>query len=257
MYFDTHAHLSVKQFEDDLETVIQKAYDNKVFNILLIGMDETQNKRCITIAHQHDGLYAAVGIHPSDVEVSDVSTIIPLLKDKKVVAIGEIGIDLYWRQDNLDKQKEVFIAQLELAVQYNLPVVIHTRNSFDIVYELIKPYKGKIKGVFHCLTSSHADAVKVMQLGFYVGIGGVVTYPKATIVHEIAKNIPIERILIETDAPYLSPHPYRSKRNEPALVTLVAQQIADIKEMPVEMVARITTQNAINLFGINQQKNLN
>ena len=252
MIVDTHAHLNTDDFIEDLSDVIKRANLNKVDQIILIGMDDKHNKRAIELANRYSGLYAAVGIHPCDIKQNDITDVIPLLKEKKVVAIGEVGIDLHWKTDNLEEQKKVFIKQLELAVAHDLPVIIHTRESFVEAYECVLPYRGKIRGVFHCLTSSVADAQKVIDLGMYVGIGGVVTFKKAQIVHDIAKTIGLEHILVETDAPYLAPHPYRGKRNEPAYTKLVVEKIAEIKGLSFEEVATQTTKNAQKLFKLEE-----
>ena len=258
MYFDTHTHLSTKQFNENIQEVINNAYQEKVFNMIVVGMDKENNQRCIDLTYQYDGLSAAVGIHPSDVDNNDIIDLIPLLSNKNVVAIGEIGIDLYWRKDNLERQKEYFIKQLDLSIKYNLPVIIHTRDSFDIVYDIVKSYNGKIKGVFHCFSSNHANAIKVIQLGMYIGISGTVTYPKALEIQEVAKYIPLDRIVIETDCPYLPPQKYRGKQNQPVFVIEVAKKIAELKELPLETIANQTTENAKSIFkikGDNYEKN--
>lgn len=252
MIIDTHAHLNTKQFKDDLKEVVLRAKQADVLKVIIVGMDKEHNRKAIHIAQGNEGYYAAVGVHPCDIDHADVSDVIPLLKEKKVVSIGEIGIDLHWNKDNLEAQKKVFIEQLKLAVAYDLPVIIHTRESFNEAYACVLPFKGKIRGVFHCLTSDFQDALKVIELGMYVGIGGVVTFKNAAAVHQIAKNVPLESMLVETDAPFLAPHPHRGGRNEPAYTKLVVEKIAEIKKVSVSEVASKTSSNAIKLFRLEQ-----
>ncbi len=245
---DTHAHLNTKEFQHDLKEVIERAQRNDVSEIIIIGMDEEHNHRALKIAELHENLYATVGVHPGYVNESTISHIIPLLKHRKVVAIGECGIDLYWSKDNLDLQKKIFMEQIKLADEYKLPLVIHTRNSFDEAYACLLPYKGKVKGVFHCFSSHLEDAHKAIDLGFMIGVDGPITYKNAKDITDIVKNIDLIHILVETDSPYLSPIPYRGKRNEPAHTKEVVKKIAEIKGISVEDVARQTTENAYRLF---------
>jgi len=246
--FDTHAHLNTKEFQPDLDEVIKRAQLNDVSEILVIGMDEEHNHRALKIAESYGNIYATVGVHPGYVNESSVNHIIPLLKHHKVVAIGECGIDLYWSKDNLELQRKVFIEQIKLAVAYKLPLIIHTRNSFDEAYECILPYKGLVTGVFHCFSSHLMDAKKAIDLGFMIGVDGPITYKNAQEITEIVKNVDLSHLLVETDSPYLSPIPYRGKRNEPMHTKEVVKKIAEIKGLPIEEVARQTTENAYRLF---------
>jgi len=245
---DTHTHLNTKEFHHDLKDVIVRAHHHDVSDIIVIGMDEEHNQRALNIAESYDHIYATVGVHPGYVEDATVDHIIPLLKHPKVVAIGECGIDLYWTKDNLDLQKKVFIEQIRLAVEFKLPLVIHTRNSFDEAYECLLPYKGKVKGVFHCFSSHLEDAIKAIDLGFMIGIDGPITYKNAQDITRIVETIDLSHVLVETDSPYLSPIPYRGKRNEPAYTKEVVKKIAEIKGLSVEEVAKQTTENAYRLF---------
>ncbi|CCV64837.1 Mg-dependent DNase, tatD family [Alteracholeplasma palmae J233] len=250
MIIDTHAHLNIEEFSLDLETVLNNAKRNNISKIIVIGMNDETNAKAVELAEKYEELYAAVGIHPSYIENESYETITKYLKHPKVVSVGEIGTDLYWVKDNIEKQKEYFKAQIEIAIKYNKPIIIHTRESFHEAYEVLLPYKGQIRGVFHCLTSSLEDAKKALELGFYIGIGGVLTFKKAINVHEIAVNIPLDKILLETDAPYLAPVPYRGKRNEPAYTRMVAIKLAELRNISVEEVESVTTQNAIKLFSL-------
>ncbi|NLK12848.1 MAG: TatD family hydrolase [Candidatus Phytoplasma sp.] len=250
MIIDTHAHLNTKDFENRIEEVIKNAFLLDVQKVIVIGMDEESNKQAIKLAEQYENIYATIGIHPSYVDQENYESIEKYLTHPKVVAVGEIGIDLYWRQDNLDKQKLFLKKQIEIALKYDLPIVVHTRESFKETYEIISQYKGQIKGVFHCLTSTIEDMKQALKIGFYIGVGGVVTFPKATNVHDIVKNLPLDKMLVETDSPYLAPVPYRGKKNEPAYTKYVVDKIAEIKQIDVETIKKETTLNALKLFNI-------
>lgn len=248
MIIDTHSHLNMDQFEPDLEAVIKRSNELGVTRIIVIGMDDFHNKKALEIAEKNDHIYAAVGVHPVDIHKANVKDVIPLLRHPKVVAVGETGIDLYWKKDNLEAQKIVFIEQIKLAIEYDLPIIIHTRDSFNEAYETIKPFKGKIRGVFHSFSAGITEAKTAIDLGFYIGIGGVVTFPKATTLHELVKEIPLEHLLVETDSPFLTPVPYRGKRNEPGYTKYVVDEIAKIKQIDPSIVAAKTSENAIKLF---------
>lgn len=250
MIIDTHAHLNTKEFEHKIEEVIKNASLLDVQKIIVIGMDETSNKKAIKLAEQYENIYATIGIHPSCVDQEHYETIEKYLTHPKVVAVGEIGIDLYWKQDNLDKQKLFLRKQIEIALKYDLPIIVHTRESFNEAYEIISQYKGQIKGVFHCLSSTLEDMGKALEIGFYIGVGGVVTFPKATNVHDIVRNLPLDKMLVETDSPYLAPVPYRGKKNEPAYTKYVVDKISEIKQTDVETIKKQTTLNAFKLFNI-------
>jgi TatD DNase family protein len=247
---DTHAHLNTKDFDHDLDDTILRANMNDVTDIIVIGMDEYHNHKAIEIASQHDNIYATVGLHPGYVDEGTIDHLEALIKENKVVAIGECGLDLYWQQDNIERQKEVFIKQIELSIKYQLPLVIHTRNSFTEAYDCLKPYAGKVKGVFHCFSSHIEDAKKAIDLGFMIGIDGPITYKNAHEIKEIAEFIDLKHILVETDSPYLSPIPHRGSRNEPANTKEVVKKIAEIRGLSIEEVADITYENAKRLFHI-------
>lgn len=247
---DTHAHLNVSDYDHDLDDVILRAINSHVKAVIVIGMDEKSNHRAIEIAEKYPMCYASVGVHPGYVEHSDTKHIRALLKHKKVVAIGECGLDFYWTKDNIKEQEDVFKKQIEISIDTNYPLIIHTRNSFSEAYQLLEPYKGKVKGVFHCFSSTIEDAKKAINLGFYIGIDGPLTYKKALDTVELVKEIGLEHILIETDSPYLSPMPFRGKRNEPSYVRFVADKIAEIKGITTEEVVKQTSINAHMLFNL-------
>lgn len=250
MIIDTHAHLNVEQYKNDLEEVIKNAYENDCKKIIIIGMDDLHNKKAIEIAQKYDNLYATIGIHPCDVEKEDLESLDKFIGQKKLVAIGEIGIDLYWNKTNLDKQIKYFKYQMDFAYKHNLPVIIHTRESFQETYEVAKLYKNKVKGVFHAFSSSFEDMQKAIEIGFHIGIGGVVTFSKRGDLEKIVQNVPLDRLLIETDSPYLTPKPFRGKRNEPAYTKYVVEEIAKIRNLDQEYIKEVTTKNAIALFGL-------
>jgi TatD DNase family protein len=250
MIVETHAHLNMDDYKDDLHEVITRANLVGVKQMVVIGIDLQSNLRAIEIADMYEGVYATVGIHPGNLKGAQIEDLNPLLKHKKIVAIGECGIDLYWQKDNLEAQKKMFIKHIELAILHKLPLVIHMRHSFNEIYETLKPYEGKVRGVFHCFSSTLEDAKKAIDLGFYIGIDGPVTYKKAEDLVELVKHIDLKHIVVETDSPYLTPSPFRGKRNEPAHLTYVVAKIAEIKDLSIEVVENITTQNARDLFNL-------
>lgn len=251
MIIDTHAHLNMEDFDHDIDLILGRALKHDVTNIIVIGIDTYSNRRAVELAEDHEMLYATVGIHPGSVDDDqDVEGIIDYLEHPKVVAIGECGLDFYWKDDNKDLQKQIFQKQIELAMRYQKPLVIHTRNSFDEAYEMVKPYKGKVNGVFHCFSSDLVGARKAVDLGFMVGIDGPITFKNNHVLKDIIEHIPLEYILVETDSPYMTPAPHRGKRNEPGNTRYVVEKIAEIKKMQLKDVAEVTTANAKRLFKI-------
>ncbi|MBE0701266.1 MAG: TatD family hydrolase, partial [Acholeplasmataceae bacterium] len=226
-----------------------------VSKIIVIGMDEPSNLKAIELARKYEMLYATVGVHPGYVDNATTPHLRRLFNNKKVVAIGECGIDLYWNNDNLELQKKVFIEQIELSIETKLPLVIHTRNSFKEAYECLFPYRGKVTGVFHCFSSDVQDARRAIELGFYIGVDGPITFSKATDLISLVKMIDLKHILVETDSPYLAPMPHRGKRNEPAYTKYVVKKIAEIKNISVEEVEKQTSINAHILFQLGGNDN--
>lgn len=253
MIFDTHAHLNMEDFDQDIDHVLSRALKNDVTKVLVIGMDEPSNKRAIALAETHDMLYATVGIHPGYVDDDqDTERLRSYIDHPKVVAIGECGLDFYWRDDNKELQEKVYEAQIQLAILYQKPLVIHTRNSFHEAYQKLIPYKGLVRGVFHCFSSDLIDAKKAIDLGFMIGIDGPITFKKNDVLKEIIENIDLKHILVETDSPYMTPIPHRGKRNEPGYTRFVVEKIAEIKKMDAHEVAQITRDNAHRLFHIKE-----
>ncbi|MFA5719905.1 MAG: TatD family hydrolase [Acholeplasmataceae bacterium] len=241
---DTHAHINISPLIDDIDGVIQRAMRCGVEKIICIGINQETNQLAIELAEKYKQVYASVGIHPSECD-EDVSYL-ELLSHPKVVAIGEIGIDLYWKKDNLDLQIKRFKEQLFIAQKEALPVIIHSRNSSDVIYDIIKDYN--VTGVMHCY-SEHIDLLdKYLALGFYIGVGGIVTFKNANLVLDIVNKTPLDRLLLETDSPYLAPVPYRGKTNEPKNTLFVLEKVAEQKQISKAALDAITTTNANTLF---------
>ncbi|MCA0151267.1 MULTISPECIES: TatD family hydrolase [Rossellomorea] len=255
MLFDTHVHLNAEQFDEDLEEVLSRAREAGVEKMVVVGFDRPTINRAMELIGQYDFLYAAIGWHPVDaidMNDEDLAWIEELSQHPKVVAIGEMGLDYHWDKSPKDVQKEVFRKQIQLAKKVKLPIVIHNREATqDIVDILREEGAEEVGGIMHCFSGSPEIAQECVEMNFYISLGGPVTFKNAKKPKDVAKEIPLEKLLIETDCPYLAPHPYRGKRNEPAYVKLVAEQIAELKEVSLEEVERITTENAIKLFNIN------
>ena len=253
MYFDTHVHLNSEQYEN-VEEIINRALDSKVNKMIVIGYDLETSIKAIEIASKYNFIYAAVGIHPSEIKKmkeNDLISLENLLTNSKVVALGEIGLDYYWDKDNKEEQKEIFIEQLKLANKYNLPIIIHSREAAQDTYEVLKENKKYYeKGIMHCYSYSLDLAKEFIKLDLLLAFGGALTFLNAKQNKEVVKEIDIKHLLIETDAPYLTPHPFRGKRNEPKYINLVVKEMANLKNMSEEEVASITYNNACNIFGI-------
>lgn len=267
MYFDSHCHLDMEPLTAAVEGAIKRAEESGVTTMINVGSSLSGSESTVELANTYPGIWASVGLHPHDSEKASnmesvLSKLRELAKNKKVVAIGEIGLDYYSPEGPLTKaqiesQKELFAAQLELAQKLKLPVIIHVRDAWEDFFPIIKNYKLKITnsnevGVVHCFTGDALIAQKCLDLGLFIGFTGIITFKNKTVdeIREAVKVVPLEKILIETDAPLLAPNPYRGKPNEPAYVVEVAKKIAEIKSVSVAEVARITTDNAKKLFGI-------
>ncbi len=251
---DTHAHLDMKAYNKDRHKVIQRAAAGRVEAIITIGIDTESSRSAIKIAHQYASIYAAVGCHPHEADGFDpqeMENLTHLAGDNYCVAWGEIGLDFFRLQSPKDNQLRVFQQQLERADSLNLPVVIHDRDAHEDVWRLLKRMgNGERKGVIHCFSGDKDLAMAFIELGYFISISGTVTYNKATVIKEVAAQIPLDRLLIETDAPFLAPVPRRGKRNEPLFVMYTAQEIARLRNISVQDLAAVTTQNAKILFGL-------
>lgn len=246
MIFDTHAHYTDEQFEDR-DILLPQIHKEGVSEIITCGTDIKSSIDSIELSKKYPFVYAAVGFHPEELTRIDVD--IPALKNlitERVVAIGEIGLDYYWNKENKEKQKDGFIRQILLAKELGLPVIVHDREAHGDTLEILKEYKPK--GVLHCFSGSAEMAKEIIKLGMYIGVGGVVTFKNAKNLPEVIENIPLDRILLETDAPYLAPVPFRSKRNDSSLIPYIAEKIGDIKGISKEQVLKITKENAYRLF---------
>ncbi len=247
MIFDTHSHYTDRQF-DDIDSLLPRLNrEEQVSEIITCGTDIKSSVDSINLSKKYPFVYAAVGFHPEELTSIDVD--IPALKaliNERVVAIGEIGLDYYWNKENKEKQKDGFIKQILLAKELSLPVIVHDREAHGDTLEILKEYKPK--GVLHCFSGSTEMAKEILKLGMYIGVGGVVTFKNAKNLPEVIENTPLDKILLETDAPYLAPVPFRSKRNDSSLIPYIAEKIGEIKGKSKEEILKITRENAKNLF---------
>jgi TatD DNase family protein len=253
MFIDSHAHLDDPRFDQDRENVIESLREDGVDVVINIGADKESSLSTLELARKYDNIYAVAGVHPhsaSELEEDVVEALREIAKEEKVVAIGEIGLDFYYDNSPRDIQRKWFKAQLQLAKELGLPVVIHTRDAAKETYDILKEAAadGKLKVLMHCYSGSAEMAMDYARLGFYIALGGAVTFKNARVPREVASVVPLENLMIETDCPYMTPEPFRGKRNEPKLVNLVAEKIAEIKAMPVEELAKATADNARNFF---------
>ncbi len=251
---DTHAHLYLDAFEDDINEVVQRARDNGISKVLLPNIDEDSIFPMQKLFATDSSFFSmAVGIHPTSVKSSYQKQIAiieqELISDNyPYCAVGEIGIDLYWDISLVNQQKEVFAQQCEIALQHKLPVIIHARESFDEIFDVLAGFKNRgLTGVFHCFTGTQKQARHALDMGFFLGIGGVSTYKNSGL-DEVIRYVGISSLLLETDAPFLSPVPKRGKRNESSFLIYIAQKIAEIKELTLENVIYKTTDNVMDLF---------
>ncbi|WP_158738772.1 TatD family hydrolase [Alteribacillus sp. YIM 98480] len=255
MLFDTHVHLNIDQFEGEVEDTINRAKSEGVEWMTVVGFDRETIPKAMELAETYDFIYAAVGWHPVDaidMKEEDLKWLEELAAHPKVVALGEMGLDYHWDKSPKEVQKEVFRKQIHLAKKVNLPIVIHDREAHQDIVDILKEENAaETGGIMHCFGGSLEIAQECLKMNFYISFGGPVTFKNAKKPKEVAKEIPMDRLLVETDSPFLAPHPYRGKRNEPAYVKLVAEKIAELKEISFETLAEQTTANAKKLFRIN------
>ncbi len=251
-FFDTHAHYNDEKFDADREEQIQKLAENDIAYVTVVGCNEKTSKQAVTLAKTHENLYATVGISPNDLEGKiSLESIEELAKESKVVAIGEIGLDYYWNKENKELQQEIFMKQIDLANQLDLPICIHTREAVQDTLEILKHrMPAKHKGIIHCCPLNVELIKEVLKLGFMISFSGNVTFKNAKNADKCILQVPFDRILIETDSPYLTPEPNRGKRNNPIYVKYVAQKIAQVKQMKLEDIAKITLENAKRVYRI-------
>ena len=253
-FIDTHSHLYDEAFASEEDAAVERAVSAGVDRIILPDIDSQSRDSMFSLADRHpEALFPCLGLHPTSIG-ADWEAEMEKMQDyfsRKIVAIGEIGIDCYWSKDFLDQQKEAFIQQLHIAHEKNLPVIIHSRESTGIILDILNSHKHlNLRGVFHAFSGSEETAKQLQQTGdWYIGIGGVLTFRKASIAESV-RRIPLERIILETDSPYLTPVPFRGKRNESSYVPFIAERLAQILEKDIEEIAETTTANAEKLFNI-------
>ncbi|WP_052254990.1 TatD family hydrolase [Salinicoccus sp. YB14-2] len=252
MLIDTHVHLNADHYDEDLDAVIDRARDAGIEKMVVVGFDRKTIERTMKLIDEHSDVYGVIGWHPVDAvdcTDEDLEWIEELSKHEKIVGIGETGLDYHWDKSPKGIQKEVFKKQIALAKRVNLPIIIHNRESTEDCVEILKEENaGEIGGIMHAFSADENVADEVIGMNFYISLGGPVTFKNAQLPKDIAVHVPLEKLLVETDAPFLTPHPYRGKRNEPSYVKLVAEKIAELRDMPYEAFAKATTENAERLF---------
>ena len=259
-FFDSHCHLDDERFEEDREEIIEKIKESGVTKLVSAGYSIEGSRKGVELSKKYEFIYTTCGLSPNDIPQTeeelwkDIDKIKKLVKEnleyKKIVAIGEIGLDYYWEKDNerRELQKKAFVKQIELANDFNLPIVIHTRDAVMDTIEILKKNKVNKKGVFHCCPLNRELVKEALKLDFYISFAGPITFKNSKNANEIIQMVPDDKILIETDSPYLSPEPLRGKRNDPRNVKYIAQKIADVKELSINEVAEFTSQNAKRVF---------
>ncbi len=250
---DTHTHLYAKQFNSDRDAMIQRAVEQGVEQFFLPNIDRESIEGMLALeAAYPERCFAMMGLHPCSVKDNyeeELAIVRHWLDRRKFCAVGEIGIDLYWDKTFFEQQKQAFLTQIEWAMEFDIPIVIHSRESTDIIIDILTEVKeDRLRGIFHCFGGTEEQARRIIKLGFFLGIGGVLTYKNSGL-GDALKDISLEHIVLETDSPYLAPVPYRGKRNESAYVRTVAEKLAEVKDTTLEAVANATTQNAQQVFG--------
>lgn len=256
-FFDNHSHLNDEKFDNDRSEIVNEIYEDGTTNFITAGYNVESSKKAIEIASKYDFIYATAGISPNDIPQSEeelwkqVKEIKQLAKsNKKILAIGEIGLDYYWNEENKELQKLAFIEQIKIANELNLPIVIHTREAVMDTILILKEYQVENKGVFHCCPQNRELIKEGLKLGFYISFAGPITFKSSKNAEEMIKLVPNNRILIETDSPYLAPEPVRGTRNIPSNVKYIAKKIADVKELSLEDIEKITLENTKKVYKI-------
>jgi TatD DNase family protein len=252
MIIDTHTHLYLSDFADDIDEVIKRAGSEGVEKFYLPAIDSAETENLLTLEKKYPGkCFAMMGLHPCSVKENyndELNLVYSWLQKRKFPAIGEIGLDFYWDKTFIDQQYQSLHQQIEWALQFDLPVVLHTREAVQESIDVIKEYAGKnLRGIFHCFSGTLQNALDIISTGFYLGIGGVITYKNSGLA-EVIKQIDLKNIVLETDAPYLTPVPFRGKRNESSYIKYVVQKIAEVKNISAAEVEKVTTRNAMNIF---------
>src|SRR5687768_8566386 len=256
MLIDSHAHIQGKEYADEIEAVIARAGEAGIGKIIVVGGagEMSSNHDAVALADSYENVYATVGMHPhdaKDVGPEELRSLRDLTVDPKVIAVGETGLDYYYNHSPHDVQRRVFAEFIQLARDTGLPLVVHERDAAKDAVQLLRSEgKGDLRGVLHCFTGNYQAACAYLDLGFYLSFTGIITFKNAEPLREVVQKVPLERMLVETDSPFLTPAPHRGKRNEPAYVRFVAGTIAEIKGITLEKVAQVTTKNVQNLFKI-------
>ena len=258
-FFDSHSHYNDEKFNEDREQIIEDTYKDGITKFVCAGYNIKSSLDAIELSGRYEFIYSICGISPNDIpqseqelwkDIDEISKIIKQNNNKKLVAVGEIGLDYYWNKENKDLQKKAFIKQIELANELNLPIVIHSRDASVDTIEILKKYPVNKKGIFHCCQLNQEMVKQAIELGYYISFAGPITFKNVKNAVDVVNLVPMDKILIETDSPYLSPEPNRGKRNDSRNVKYVAQKIAEFKKMTFEEVAKVTYQNAMKIFGI-------
>lgn len=257
MIFDTHCHLNAEEIYKDIDLHIEEAHKVGVKSFLVVGYDKASSLLAVKIAHKYENCYAAIGFHPTEIEdlnEEDYDEVMNLAKDPKVKAIGEIGLDYHWVKDPIKReiQKEYFIRQIEFANYIGLPISIHNRESTEDCLEILKEYPPKHGGIMHCYSGSVETMKELLKLGMYISLGGPVTFTNAKTPKEVAETCPLDRLLTETDCPYLAPHPLRGTINYPKNIALVVDEITRLREESRKHIEEVTYENACRLLNINE-----
>lgn len=248
MFIDTHCHV-FSEYYDNIDEIVNQCKKNNVNRIIVNGCDINSNKEVLELVNKYDVIYGAIGFHPTELDDFKDEYFEFLennISNPKIVAIGEIGLDYYYNNTDKDKQKEIFKRQLDIANKYNKPIIVHSRNSIQDTYNILKEYN--LFGSIHCFSGSVEMAREFIKIGYKLGIGGIITYKNAKNIREVVKNIDLSHILLETDSPYLTPVPYRGKSNSPEYIPLIANTIADIKNISINDVSEVTTASAEEIF---------
>ncbi|MCL6476394.1 MAG: TatD family hydrolase [Firmicutes bacterium] len=254
IWTDTHCHLNHRDFASDAGSVWNRAREAGVHTAIVVGYDLASSESALQVAERLDGCWASVGIHPHDAVQCDEDALLQLHRlasHPRVAAIGEIGLDYYRNLSPKHAQQHALEQQIHLALQLRLPVIIHCRDAYDDLLDTLARYP--LRGVLHCFSGELHHAQRAVEMGWYLGIGGVVTFKNARTLREVVQQVPLDNLLLETDAPYLAPMPHRGKRNEPAYIPLIAQMVASLKNVPLEELATVTTQNARCLFSLEER----
>ncbi|MBN2283101.1 MAG: TatD family hydrolase [Deltaproteobacteria bacterium] len=256
MLIDSHAHLELKDFDRDRDEVVRRARQNGVEYIITVGIDVDDSGKALTVADSYERVYAAVGVHPHsarDIDMRTYDTLRKMAKHAKVVAYGEIGLDFYRNLSPRDVQIRRFEEQMDLTHELGLPVIVHDREAHEEILAVLEKWKGRVHGIVHCFSGDFAMAKRCLDWGYYISIPGTVTFRNSEVLRDVVRKTPADRLLVETDCPFLTPEPRRGRRNEPANVVHTAKKVAAVKGLPFEELARITTHNAMEIFGLGER----